>query len=88
VELKNKGEVKLADSILGLLEKNFVQYEKYLPELERLTVPIRLDGVSGDERIALLERKARYYRLLASGREAQGRIDDALASLQAFGQLD
>ncbi|HQR07355.1 MAG TPA: PQQ-binding-like beta-propeller repeat protein [Gemmatales bacterium] len=87
-ELKSKGEVKLADSILGLLEKNFIQYEKYLPELEKLTVPVRLDSVSGDERASLMERKARYYRILANGREAQGRIDEALASLQAFGQLD
>lgn len=87
-ELKNKGEAKLADSILGLLEKNFVQYEKYLLDLEKLTVPISLDSVNGDERIAILERKARYYRVLAQGREAQGRIDEALSSLQAFGQLD
>lgn len=87
-ELKNKGEAKLADSILGLLEKNFIQYEKYLPDLERLTVPVRFDNLNAEERISLLERKARYYRLLAQGREAQGRIDEALASLQAFGQLD
>ncbi|MFT3882563.1 MAG: PQQ-binding-like beta-propeller repeat protein [Gemmatales bacterium] len=87
-ELKSKGEAKLADSILGLLEKNFLQYEKYLPDLEKLTVPVRLDTLSGDDRAAAIERKARYYRLLAGGREAQGRIDEALASLQAFGQLD
>lgn len=87
-ELLAKAEAKLADSILGLLEVNFIQNERYLPELERLTVPIRLDSQNGDERIALLERKARYYRLVAKGREAQGRIDESLACLQAFGQLD
>lgn len=86
--LKNKAEAKLADTLLTMFEKDFVKNEPLLGELERLTVPVSLDAASADDRNALLDRKVRYYRMLAKGREAQGRIEDALAAYQAFAQLD
>ncbi|MFO0813737.1 MAG: PQQ-binding-like beta-propeller repeat protein [Gemmatales bacterium] len=84
-DLQAKGEAKLADSLLILLEKNFIEHEKDLPELERLTVA---SATTPEERLALEERKARYYRLVARGRESQGRVEEALASYHAFAQLD
>lgn len=85
-ELRSKGEAKLADSLISLLETSFDKHENLLPELESITVPVIASNP--DERIALQERKARFYRILAKGREAQGRMEETLASYQAFALLD
>jgi outer membrane protein assembly factor BamB len=86
-DLQAKGESKLADSILTLLEKDFVKHEGDIPELEKLTLGSTVPE-GKDEQAALLDRKARYHRVLAQGREAQGRIDETLTHYEAFARLD
>lgn len=88
LEIKTKAEAKLSDSLLALLEQNFDQYESSVPELEQLTLHVSTDDWKDEDRQNLLDRKARFYRVLSKGREAQGRIGDSLDALQAFAQLD
>lgn len=88
LEIKFKGEAKLTDTLMSVLEKDFKQHEKLVPELEKMTTAVSKEGLSGEEKTSLQDRQARFYRLMASGRETQGRIAEALGHLHAFAQLD
>lgn len=87
-EIKTRAESKLSDTLLTLLEQDFNKNESNVAELEQLANQSAPAAWKDEDKQNLLDRKARFYRVVAKGREAQGRIGEALDALQAFAQLD
>lgn len=82
---------KLFDALYETLDKDFINNEKLLPELEQLvTMEIpkeESDPQKTQREQEQLDRKARWLRLVARGRLAQGRLLDVMAAYQSFSSL-
>ncbi len=78
-ELRDDVGKYLYDALGDLLDDDFGKHEKFVAEFEKLThVP------DADEK---LSRRANYLRLLAKGREGQGRLTDAYQAYSEFAAL-
>jgi outer membrane protein assembly factor BamB/tetratricopeptide (TPR) repeat protein len=88
---RRKAKDKLFDALTELLDRDFPAHEDRLKEFASLTRIDPVDGESGDTRrqreLAELDRRAKYLRLLAKGREGQKRFADALKAYRDFTQL-
>jgi outer membrane protein assembly factor BamB len=83
-DVKRDAHARLHDALRQALQDDFAAGEKYLAEFEascRVAVP---DGVSLEQRARLeterQRREANYLLVLATGREGQGRVAEALAA--------
>ncbi|HKI30713.1 MAG TPA: PQQ-binding-like beta-propeller repeat protein [Gemmataceae bacterium] len=84
-ELKPRAEAKLFDAMTELLQRDFNNGEKYLKEYETLclvTLPNADEAKKETQR-----RRANFLCLVAKGREAQGKLGEALQSYLNFGSL-
>jgi outer membrane protein assembly factor BamB len=86
--LQAKGEAKLAEAMLTLLDQDFARHEQHLSRLQGLAMRDLPADAKADDKESHLERRSRYLRVLAKGREHQGRIGDALEAYVAFAKLD
>lgn len=82
---------KLFEALYELLDKDFLKHEALLGELESLVaaaVPAEENETQKAQREQeLLDRSARWLRLLARGRLAQGRLLDVMAAYRSFSGL-
>jgi outer membrane protein assembly factor BamB len=83
-ELKPKAEAKLFDAMTELLQHDFSSGEKYLEEYRELC---NRAPESPEKAKEVQRRKANFLCLVAKGREAQGRLGEALTSYLEFGSL-
>jgi len=84
-ELKPRAEAKLFDAMTDLLQRDFNNGEKYLDQYQKLCVvelPNPQEAKKESQR-----RRANFLCLVARGREAQGKLGEALASYLEFGSL-
>ncbi|MCS6978330.1 MAG: PQQ-binding-like beta-propeller repeat protein [Gemmatales bacterium] len=90
-ELVTKARTKLYEAMAELLEQDFAANEDLLKEFEALVTSWSDAGLSEEDRQAhereLRDRKARLLRLVAKGREQQGRLSEALAAYIDFAEL-
>jgi outer membrane protein assembly factor BamB len=91
VDARLKARSKLHEALTELFQDKFNEAEKYLDEyreLCKIEVPTDADSPTrqklADEQ---LRREANYLSLVGRGREAQGRLLDALAAYEQFGAL-
>lgn len=81
---------KLYQAYTELLREDFNAGEQYLPEYERLCdVPLDTDDPNLRQKLAdeQFKRKALYLRLLARGRENQGKLVEAFDRYREFAAL-
>jgi outer membrane protein assembly factor BamB len=90
-DLAAKASTKLYEALAELLEQDFAANEALLGELQALSNLPSAETMPQNERQALereyRDRKARLLRLIAKGREAQGRLVEAYAAYREFAQL-
>lgn len=88
---RRRAEEKLFEALAELVEKDFPAHEADLPDLRRLVTIAPLPDEKEETRqqrdAEQLERKARYLRLLARGRQEQGDLESALAAYLEFSAL-
>jgi outer membrane protein assembly factor BamB/tetratricopeptide (TPR) repeat protein len=87
-ELREGKPDKLYEALTQLLQRDFGEGEKYLDEYHELC-RVEIPAGAKAEKVKALEaeqrrRRGRYLALLATGREGQGRLGDAL---QAYREL-
>jgi outer membrane protein assembly factor BamB len=91
VDARLKARNKLHEALTELFQDKFSEAEKYLDEyrdLCKVEVPADADA-STRQKLAdeQLRREANYLSLVGRGREAQGRLLDALVAYEQFGAL-
>jgi outer membrane protein assembly factor BamB len=89
-DVKERARKKLHEAITELLQYDFAAGEPYLPEYKDLCEvtttsddPIRKQELAKEQ----VQRKARYFSLLAMGREKQGKLLEAFDNYLAYGTL-
>jgi tetratricopeptide (TPR) repeat protein len=86
-EVRSKARLRLHEALTRMMQSDFASAEQYLAEYEelsRVTVPPSADA---EERQDQTRRRASYLELLGKGRERQGRLTDAFAAYEQFGEL-
>lgn len=90
-DVRTKARTRLHEALTRMMQSNFAEAEQYLTEYEdlcRVDVP---PGVDADKRQTLAaeqtRRRASYLELLGKGRERQGRLTEAFAAYEQFGEL-
>jgi outer membrane protein assembly factor BamB len=90
-ELVVKARTKLYEAMAELLEQDFAANEDLLKEFETLTNSWSDPGLPEQDREIrereIRDRKARLLRLVAKGREQQGRLAEALTAYVQFAEL-
>jgi outer membrane protein assembly factor BamB len=86
--LKTKAESKLVEALLILLDQEFAKYETKLDRLKELALRDVPANAKAEEKETQQDRKSRYLRVVAQGRERQGRVADALDAYSQFAKLD
>lgn len=90
-DLVTKARTKLYEAMAELLEQDFAANEDLLNEFKTLTESWTDSGLSEEERQIrereIRDRKARLLRLVAKGREQQGRLPEAFAAYVEFAEL-
>lgn len=88
---RTKARAKLHESLTSLLQKDFAAGEPYLAEFEDLANIDIPESASPEKKQELraeqTRRQAVYLELLGRGREKQGRVLDAFAAYERFGEL-
>ncbi len=90
-DVRAKARGKLYEALGELLDQNFAANEKFLKEFEELTVIPTPAGESDELKARRLEeqrqRRANFLRLVAKGRESQGRIKESFEAYMEFAGL-
>src|SRR5204863_5317687 len=90
-ETRTKARNKLHEGLTELLQEKFNETEQYLDEyrdLCKVEIPADAEPAAKQKLVdEQLRREANYLSLVGRGREAQGRLIDALAAYEQFGAL-
>jgi tetratricopeptide (TPR) repeat protein len=90
-DIRRKARAKLYDALSTLLEHDFTKHEELLPELENVLAlepePDESDAAKAKREAQERERRAKFYRLIARGRQDQGRLKEAFDAYMAFATL-
>ncbi len=90
-DVRAKARSKLYEALGELLDQNFALHELHLKEFEELTLLPVPAGETEEVKNKRLEdqrhRRANFLRLVAKGREAQGRIKESFQAYMEFAAL-
>jgi outer membrane protein assembly factor BamB len=90
-ELRAKAQERLFEVLTVLLRRDFAAGEKYLPRYRDSCAVAIPDNATAEKRRDLelqqKQREAGYFALVASGREQQGKLEEALAHYLDFSKV-
>jgi len=86
--VRGKAEAKLAEALLILLDQDFTKQESHFARLRELVMKDPPADAKVEDKEVVQERRSRFLRVAAKGREQQGRIGEALEAYVAFAKLD
>lgn len=90
-ELKTKARAKLHEALTTLFKDDFAAAERYLDEYAQLSeveIPANAEPATRDALVAeRVRRQSVYLELLGRGRERQGRLLEAFAAYEQYGEL-
>jgi len=90
-DVRSKAEQNLFDALTNLLQSKFAEGEKYLDEYQHLATVDIPPSATAEATNAMRDerdrRRVQLCRILANGREQQGRLGDALAASEEMYEL-